>query len=399
MTAATASPERAVGRTPSAPWLALLAGPLSFGIAAPALILSRVAGDLGVSVAAATWIVTGFGLGIAVGTPLLAGLIGHRGVRAALVASAGLVLLGVVLAVAVPLLPVLAAAGVIQGLGSAGLTAIAMNLAKSPRVMGLVTAALAVFGATAPLVGSLLSDALSWQATLALPGVSLLAVPACLRLAPTGATAREGFDGRGAVLLTAVVTALVFVPQWPVVAGACVIAFGVLLGFHLRARPNGFVPTILLRTPRFLVSSGLAFALAVVNFGMFYGVPIQLAKHAGWTASQIGIAMLWPLLLGGTVSWVVVTATARLRMGVVLTGFIAAGVTAALLGLTSVSPVVLLVAPGISALPAASGQGVFAVRATAAVPDERRPAAIGLFTLCYLLGAAFGPAIVALLAG
>jgi hypothetical protein len=33
------------------------------------------------------------------------------------------------------------------------------------------------------------------------------------------------------------------------------------------------------------------------------------------------------------------------------------------------------------------------------VPDERRPAAIGLFTLCYLLGAAFGPAIVALLAG
>ncbi|MFC0439902.1 MFS transporter [Kutzneria buriramensis] len=399
MTAATAPREETVSRAPSAPWLALLAGPLSFGIAAPALILSRVAGDLGVSVAAATWIVTGFGLGIAVGTPLLAGLIGHRGVRAALTTSAGLVLLGVVLAVAVPSLPVLAAAGVIQGLGSAGLTAIAMNLAKSPRVMGLVTAALAVFGATAPLVGSLLSDAVSWQATLALPGVSLLAVPACLRFAPTAPTAREGFDGRGAVLLTAVVTALVFVPQWPVVAGACVVAFGVLLGFHLRMRPNGFVPTVLLRTPRFLISSGLAFALAVVNFGMFYGVPIQLAKHAGWSASQIGIAMLWPLLLGGTVSWVVVTATARLRMGVVLTGFIAAGVTAALLGLTSVNPVVLLVAPGISALTAASGQGVFAVRATAAVPDERRSAAIGLFTLCYLLGAAFGPAIVALLAG
>jgi DHA2 family metal-tetracycline-proton antiporter-like MFS transporter len=395
MTAATASREHTV----SAPWLALLAGPLSFGIAAPALILSRVAGDLGVSVAAATWIVTGFGLGIAVGTPLLAGLIGHRGVRAALLTSAGLLLLGVVLAVAVPSLPVLAAAGVIQGLGSAGLTAIAMNLAKSPRVMGLVTAALAVFGATAPLVGSLLTDALSWQATLALPGVALLGVPACLRFAPTVPTAHGGFDGRGAVLLTAVVTALVFVPQWPVVAGACVVAFAVLLGFHLRMRPDGFVPTILLRTPRFLISSGLAFALAVVNFGMFYGVPIQLARHAGWTASQIGIAMLWPLLVGGTVSWVVVTATARLRMGVVLTGFIAAGVTAALLGLTSVNPVVLLVAPGLSALTAASGQGVFAVRATAAVPDERRPAAIGLFTLCYLLGAAFGPAIVALLAG
>jgi MFS transporter, DHA2 family, metal-tetracycline-proton antiporter len=320
-------------------------------------------------------------------------------VRAALITSAGLVLLGVVLAVTVPVLPVLAAAGVIQGLGSAGLTAIAMNLAKSPRVMGLVTAALAVFGAAAPLVGSLISDSVSWQATLALPGVSLLAVPACLRRASTVATDRGGFDGRGAVLLTAVVTALVFVPQWPVVAGLCVLAFGVLLGLHIRTRSDGFVPTILVRTPRFLISSGLAFALAVINFGMFYGVPIQLARHAGWTAGQIGIAMLWPLLVGGTVSWVVVTATARLRFGVVLAGFIAAGLTAALLGLTSVNPVVLLTAPGISALSAASGSGVFAVRATAAVPDERRPAAIGLFTLCYLLGAAFGPAIVALLTG
>jgi hypothetical protein len=43
------------------------------------------------------------------------------------------------------------------------------------------------------------------------------------------------------------------------------------------------------------------------------------------------------------------------------------------------------------------GQGIFAIRATATVPHDDRPSAIGLFNLCYLLGAAFGPAIVALL--
>ena len=395
--AATPPPEQTMSRAPAAPWLALLAGPLSFGIAGPVLILSDAAADLGVSVAAATWIVTAFGLGIAVGTPLMAGLIRHRGVRATLTHSGLLVLLGSILAVTAPVLPVLAAASVIQGLGAAGLTTTAMNLARSTRVMGLVTASLAVFGATAPLVGSLVSDVLSWQVALALPALSLLAIPAALRRAPTAPTAHDRFDGKGAVLLTAVVTALVFVPHRPVTAGLCAIVTGVLLGLHVRTRPNGFVPAVLVRTPRFLISAGLAFSLAVVNFGMFYGVPVQLSQHAGWTASEIGFAMLWPLLFGGLASWVVVTVTGRLGFGTVITGFAVAGVAAALIAISTVAPLALLVAPGISSVAAAAGQGVFAVRATAAVPDGHRPAAIGLFTLCYLLGAAFGPAIVALL--
>ena len=396
--AASPPRERATGRTPAAPWLALLAGPLSFGIAGPALILSGAAADLGVSLGAATWIVTAFGLGIAVGTPLMAGLIAHRGVRAALTGSAALVLLGAILAVTVPVLPVLAAAGAIQGLGAAGLATTAMNLARSARVMGLVTASLAVFGATAPLVGSLISDVLSWQAALALPGLSLLAVPASLRSAPTAPTARDRFDGKGALLLTALVTALVIVANRPVEAGLCAIVAGVLLGRHVRARPDGLVPAVLVRTPRFLICAGLAFALAVVNFGMFYGIPILLSEHAGWSAREIGTAMLWPLLFGGAASWVVVSFTGRLRFRTVITGFAAAGVAAPLVAVATVAPLVLLVAPAISSVAAAAGQGVFAVRATPALPDGNRPAAIGLFTLCYLLGAAFGPAIVALLA-
>ncbi|GGK75931.1 hypothetical protein Ppa06_39990 [Planomonospora parontospora subsp. parontospora] len=47
----------------------------------------------------------------------------------------------------------------------------------------------------------------------------------------------------------------------------------------------------------------------------------------------------------------------------------------------------------------ASGQGAFAARATAAVPDRAWATAMGLFNLCYLLGAAFGPAIAAALTG
>ncbi len=386
---------RGPGRVPAF-WLALLAGPLSFGIAAPSLILADTARDLDVSVGAVTWIVTAFGWGIAVGTPLTAGLLGRRGVRAALAACGLLVLAGTIVVVTIPVLPVLVLGSAMQGLGAAGLMVTAMNLANSARAMGLITASLAVVGSTAPLVGSLVGDALSWQSALALPVLSVLAIPAIVRHAPVVPTSRDRFDPSGAVLLTALVTVLVFVPHRPVAAGVCSILAVVLLSFHLRVRPDGFVPAVLVRTPQFLVSAGLAFFLAVVNFGIMYAIPVQLSQHAGWTTSQIGVAMLWPLLFGGTVSWIVVATTARASFRGVTTVLVAAGMVAAVTAALSVSPLLLLIAQAVGSVAAASGQGALAVRAAAAVPDDHRPAAIGLCNLCYLLGVAFGPAIVSL---
>ncbi|MET8682233.1 MFS transporter [Streptomyces sp. NPDC004647] len=399
-TARPVEPERQArrpGRIPAI-WLALLAAPLSFGIAGPALILDEAARGLGVSVGAVTWTVTAYGWGIAVGTPLTAGLLGRRGVRAALTVCGLLVSAGAILVVTAPALPFLVLGSAVQALGTAGLMATAMNLADSARRMGLVTAALATVGSTAPLVGSLVTDLLSWRVALALPVLSVLAVPAVLRHAPRAATSRARFDLVGAVLLTTLVTALVFIPHMPVAAGVCSIVAAVLLGLHLRVRHDGFVPTVLVRTPQFLLSSGLAFSLALVNFGLIYAIPQQLAQHTGWTTSQIGVAMVWPLLLGGTLSWFVVAASARVDRRLVITVLIAMGTVAPVTAALSVWALVLLIAQAVASIAAASGQGVFAVQATSAVPEDQRPAAIGMFNLSYLLGAAFGPAIVSLLA-
>ncbi|MGP3952504.1 MFS transporter [Streptomyces sp. 7N604] len=379
-------------------WLALLAGPLSFGIAGPALILDDMALDLGVSVGSATWTVTAFGWGIAVGTPLMAGLLSHRGARVALTACGLLVPAGAVLVVTIPALPSLVLGSALQALGTAGLTATAMSLTDSARRMGLVTASLAVVGSTAPLVGSLVTDLLSWRFALALPVLSVLAVPAVLRRAPLGAISRNRFDPVGAALVTVLVTALVFTPHRPAAAGACSIVAALLLGLHLRVRQDGFVPAVLVRTPQFLLSAGLAFSLAVVNFGLIYAIPEQLARHTGWTPSEIGVAMVWPLLLGGTLSWFVVAASARTDRRLITSVLIAMGIVAPVTAGFSVWSLVLLIAQAVASIAAASGQGVFAVHATSAVPDDHRPTAIGMFNLSYLLGVAFGPAIVSLLA-
>ncbi|MGI5380081.1 MFS transporter [Streptomyces sp. CA-251387] len=380
-------------------WLALMAGPLSFGIAGPALILDEAARDLGVSTGAMTWTVTAFGWGIAVGTPLLAGLLDRRGPRAALTVCGLLVLLGAGLVAGIPVLPVLVLGTALQGLGTAGLTATAMSLADSPRVMGLVTASLAVVGSTAPLAGSLVNDLLSWQATLALPVLSAVAVPfAAARCANSAPATREPFDPVGTALLTALVTALVFVPHQPLIAGVCSVAAAALLAAHMRARPRGFVPAALIRTPSFLVSAGLAFCLAVVNFGMMYAIPERLEDHTSWSSSEIGVAMVWPLLLGGTLSWFVVAVSARTGRRPVITTLVTLAVLGPVLAALSTAAPLLLAAQALTSIAAASGQGAFAVHATAAVADDQRPPAIGLFNLSYLLGAAFGPAIVSLLA-
>ncbi|MDG9715410.1 MFS transporter [Streptomyces sp. DH24] len=380
-------------------WLALLAGPLSFGIAGPALILDDIARALDVSTGAATWTVTAFGWGIAVGTPLLAGLLDRRGVRAALTVCGLLVLVGAGLAATVPVLPVLVVGTALQGLGTAGLTATAMNLADSPRVMGLVTASLAVVGSTAPLAGSLVNDLLSWRAVLALPVLSAVAIPfVAARCANRAPAVREPFDPVGAALLTALVTALVFVPHQPLIAGVCSAAGAALLAARVRARPHGFVPAVLVRAPSFLLSAGLAFCLAVVNFGLMYAIPEQLDDHTSWSSSEIGVAMVWPLLLGGTLSWFVVAASARTGRRPVIATLVVLAVLGPVLAVLSTASLVLLAAQALASIAAASGQGVLAVHATSAVPDDQRPPAIGLFNLAYLLGAAFGPAIVSLLA-
>ncbi|CCH32223.1 MFS transporter [Actinosynnema sp. NPDC047251] len=379
------------------PWLALLAGPLSFGIAGPALILPDAAASLGTGTAAVTWIVTAFGWGIAVGTPLLAGLHSHRGVRTALLTCAALVLAGAVVAATVAWLPALVVGSALQGLGTAGFTTVAMSLAGSARAMGLVTSSLAVVGSASPLIGDLVGDALGWQLALALPAVSLLAVPAVLRSAPRTPVVPSRFDPMGAILVTALVTALVFVPHFWLPAGVAVVLIAVLVAAHLRSRPDGFVPAVLLRTPVFLISAGLAFVLAVVNFGLMYVLPPRLTEHSGWTSGEVGLALLWPLLFGGLVSYVVVAATARTPFRVVAVLFPALAAIGLVLTGVSVVPVVLLVAQALASLAAASGQGVYAVRAGNAVDSHRAPA-MGLFNLTYLLGAAFGPAIAALLA-
>ncbi|MET8122490.1 MFS transporter [Micromonospora sp. NPDC005189] len=389
------------------PWLALLAGPLSYGIAAPALLLDDLAHTLGTGEKGAAAGVTAFGWGIALGTPLLAALLARRGVRAVLTVSAALLVTGTLVLVLVPSMPAMMAGAAVQALGSAGLTVTAMKLADSARQMGVVAASLAVVGATGPLTGALVADISSWQAALALPLLAVLAVPAARRGTTAPDAVPASFDPIGMALLAMLVTAAVLIPHRPLVAAPATAALLLLLVTWINARPDGFLPAAVARNGRFLAASALAFALGVLNFALLYAAPTLLRQHAGWDSTRSGIVLLAPYLLGGFCSAFLVAASVRVSRRVAVAALLATGAAAPLLAATTTAAVpllaattavpLLLAAMTLASLSASTGQGVLALHATGVVSASHRAEALGLFNLAYLLSVAFGPAIALML--
>ncbi|MFF5443689.1 MFS transporter [Streptomyces sp. NPDC012888] len=379
-------------------WPALLAAPAAAGANAPVLILPDIAASWGAGTATAAWFVQAFAWGMAVGTPLAAGLVRLRGPRPALRTSAALVLAGTLALLASPWLPLALAGRVAQALGAAGLIAVAMGLAGSARRMGAITAGFGVLGATGPLLGSWIGGTTSWRVALAVSLVALAAVPVVDRHAAAGRPDPGArFDARGAALLLALVTALVVVPRHPLPALAAAVPLGVLLALHVRARSAGFVPVAVLRAPGFLPSALLACALSTSYFTLLFAVPHWLGERTDWSATAIGTGQLLALLLGSALSWVLAAASLRLGHRRVLAVLAGAGVLAPLTALTAPWAALLLPVAALAVFATTGGNATLSVRAAGGVGAAHRPAALGLFTLCYQLGGAFGPALAAVL--
>ncbi|WP_051836513.1 MFS transporter [Streptomyces sp. NRRL F-2580] len=375
-------------------WLALLATPVAAAANAPVLILPDMAGSLGVATSTAAWLVAAFAWAMAVAIPLLAGLLRRRGLAPVLRLSSALLLGGTLLVAASPWLPLTLLGRAAQAAGGAGLVAAAMSLAGSARRMGVISAGFGMLGATGPLLGAQLSHAVSWRLSLSVSLISLLAVPAVSKYAKAPAAAPQSrFDARGAALLTLLATALVLLPHAPAVALGCAALAAVLLALHIRRRPEGFVPAALIRRPLFLGSALLALALSTSYFTLLFAVPRLISDRAGWDTGAAGTGQLVALLVGSALSWLLAAGSARMGRVAVRTVLIGIGTLAALAAVfASHGPLLLLATMG-GVFGATGANAVLSTHAASSVPDAQRPTAIGLFTLCYQLGGAFGPAI------
>ncbi|MEU8924387.1 MFS transporter [Kitasatospora sp. NPDC048545] len=354
--------------------LAAVAVPGAAGLSGPSLVLPAIARELHTGLDSASWLMSGYGLGMMLGTPLLTGTAGRRGPRALLLASAGALLLGVLVTLAAgAALGPLVAGRVLLGVGAAGFNVAAFQLAaRQPdgRASGVVAIGSAAGGTVGLFIGAAVAAGLGWRACLVLPVLTLAVLPAALRgcAAPAHGPAHGPAAGPG--------------PEPARGAGA-------------PAASRSFLGLDALAVPRFRAVAGVMLVLATVNFGLVYGAPRRAAALTGWSAVQTGAAGSLATLTGALLSWSLVRAAPRL--GLRRTAGLLLGVSFAALGLAAFAPwaPLVLLGAGASACVNAGGQGVLTGAGAEAVAPQRRPEAIGLFNLVFLLGAALGPQLAA----
>ncbi|WP_416972943.1 MFS transporter [Streptomyces sp. 4F14] len=378
--------------------LGLLATPTALSSNAATTTLPDIADSVGTSLSTTTWIATVFGLAMALGTPMVAALLRHRGVRAAVLVCSALVVAGTLTVLLSDSLPGLLAGRAAQAFGGGGFITTAINLAGTPARMGVVTAGSGMLGALGPLSGSLLSDHVSWHAALSLSALALLAAPYVYLRAPEFRPAEKltPFDVTGALLTGGLICALVLLGRFPLPAALGALALIAALAVRIRRRPEGFVPAALLRSPVYLTACLVVCALSTTYFALLYAVP-RLLDDAGWSTSSVGVGVLVALLTGSVLSWGMAASANRLDRRTVLAVLLTLGVTAPVTVAAGVPAPLMLAAGGVAVFVAASGQATLSVVAVGGAPDRLRTTALGLFTLCYQLGAGFGPAIVTLL--
>ncbi|MGW4409012.1 MFS transporter [Nonomuraea sp. NPDC004702] len=393
--------------------LGALFGPAVFGVTAAGVALPDVAAALGARPGAVVWVLTAHALALGIGTALFGRLSDAWGVRRTLLLGSAVLALGALACLAAPSLGALVAARAVLAAGSGALSAVALNLAATAEperrqaVLAWFGSAMAVFSAGATLAGGLVTQALSWRLTLALPALALVAVPFCLPVAR-----RAGSGGRvdvvGVGLLAAGVSAFLVLVQsanlgltWPVAALAGVVAVlaGAALVRRTRTVAGGFVPRDL---PADRVFRGAALIGVGVYGGLFatmWAAPQLLAGVHGWSVPAIGAWLLPGALVGvvlariaGTRSWLLPAVAAAFALCLV-----AAGLAGALTGgpgghggPAGWAAALLVVAASLGFPAFSLAQVVITARMSASFPVERRGGAMGLLNLTFFVGGGIG---------
>jgi MFS family permease len=413
--ATTTAGGRLAGRSTSAVSLGLVCGlflaPTALGFSAAPVALPALAAALHVSAGSTAWVLASYSLSTAVMTALSGRIADLRGLRPPLALATGVLAAGTLLTLTGGTLALVIAGRLIQGAGAGAAGVIAFRLpaarltttAARGRAIGTLGLVVGLCSGAGALLGGALSQYASWRWALALPGLSLLAVPAVARNLPGRETTHEGtLDLRGAIFCTLAIAGLALLIQahstglaWPsaAAAGMLVLAAGAALTRHQHHRPDGFLPHVLLANARFRLSAAAGFMLFAGYLIMQFAAPLLLLAHHRLSTTQVGLILLPAGLASAATSR---TAGALLmRVGpwpIVIT--LASGSAAGLVlaSVTGDSPIAIVLALAACVSGFSAGQ----VTLMAALPDIVNPEiqgiATGTFQLVFIIGGSVGAA-------
>ena len=387
--------------------------------------IPTLARDLGASIPAIGWVMTGYMLAFATVIPLTGWAAERFGARRAWIFALLVFLAGSVLAGAAWSIGSLVAFRVLQGLGAGMILPIGQTIlaqAAGPQRMGRVMSVIGVPMLLAPVFGPLLGGAIigaaswRWIFFINLP-VGLAAVVAALRLLPAGSGSPSGargglrLDVRGLLLLSPGIAVFLYgmseagghggfgSPRTSVAVLAGLVLIG-LFFWHAAVRGGqALIDVSLLRRRGFGAAAAVNLLLMVALFGSLILIPLyyQQVRHEG--AVAIGL-LLAPQGLGAALA---LPLAGRLTDKFGARGVASAGMVLAVLGMlayTQVGPETSYLYLSAALLVIGAGVGATVVPSMAAafqaLSRAETPRATSALNVIQRLGGAVGTALFAI---
>ncbi|WP_405062998.1 MFS transporter [Kribbella sp. NBC_01505] len=274
--------------------------------------LPAIQGSLSATFAQLQWIADGFALSLAA-LLLTGGLLGDRfGRKRVYLGGVGLFLLGSLVCAVAPVIGVLIAGRVVQGVAAAIVMPGAMSIvgrsttdrAVRARLLGLYGVVVSFGFVAGPLLGGVLVDTLGWRSIFLvnLPVGAIILLLGWRGLTESADPEHAHPDVPGQILAVLFLGALVFatieyreygwhsVPTWTAVVISVLSLVGLIVVEQRSRQP--MLPVTLFRDPRFTVTNFGAAALGFAAGGSLYLVSLYLQDERGNTAMMTGILLL-----------------------------------------------------------------------------------------------------------
>jgi EmrB/QacA subfamily drug resistance transporter len=377
-----------------------------------------IAGDLN-AFGHLSWIVTAYLLTSTAATPIIGKLSDIYGRRAMLLPALAIFIVASLGCGFAQTLPQLIVARAVQGLGGAGLLAMAqaaiadvVSPRERGRYQGYMASMWGVSSILGPILGGWVTDSLSWRyifwANLPLGLVAMLLCNRALQLIRHQRRPAV-IDWGGAALLVGAVTAWLLLLSWggtemawtsPTILalGVAGISLPLVLRWHEGRAPDPILPPRLFANPTFFRGVLIAFFTSLALFGATFLLPLYFQLVLGYDASTSGVLVV--PYLGSTVVGAMVSGQLARRRGkvksIVLTGLSLVVVGFGSLVLMNAGTPLWIVLPFTFFLGVGTGMTMPTVLMQVQNAAERRDVGAATGSLLFLrsMGGAFGSTIV-----